>query len=290
MDIPGSVIAAMKARASWRSYNDEPLRPEDRDRLTAFAASPPASPFGNAVRLAVVGTAADDNRGPARAFGTYGVVAGARDFLVGAVRRGPMDLEDFGFAFEYAVLYATALGLGTCWLGATFTHAGFARAIALAADEVLPAVSPVGYAAGRRTAVDRVTRWGARSSVRKPWGRLFFDGSFAVPLTPEAAGPYAEPLEMVRLAPSASNRQPWRLVRAGVVFHLFLSRTPGYNARLINVPGGDLQRLDMGIALCHFTLAAAELGLPGSWRIAEPPRAAGALPPRASYVASWGAA
>jgi len=289
MDIPGSAIAAMKARVSWRSYRAEALRPEDRARLAAFAALPPAAPFGNAVRLAVVGAATDDYGSPARALGTYGVVNGARDFLVGAVCRGPMDLEDFGYAFEYAVLYATALGLGTCWLGATFTYAGFARAIALAADEVLPAVSPVGYVAGRRTAVDRVTRWGARSGGRKPWGRLFFDGSFATPLMPEAAGPYAEPLEMVRLAPSASNRQPWRLVRAGGVFHLFLSRTPGYNARLINVPGGDLQRLDTGIALCHFSLAAAELGLPGTWRIAEPPPAVGALPPRTSYVASWGA-
>jgi hypothetical protein len=32
----------------------------------------------------------------------------------------------------------------------------------------------------------------------------------------------------------------------------------------------DIQRLDMGIAMCHFELTARELGLPGKWACAEP--------------------
>ena len=31
-----------------------------------------------------------------------------------------------------------------------------------------------------------------------------------------------------------------------------------------------LQEVDMGIALCHFELAAAELGVAGSWQQANP--------------------
>ena len=31
-----------------------------------------------------------------------------------------------------------------------------------------------------------------------------------------------------------------------------------------------IQNLDMGIAMCHFELAAVELGLNGKWEIIEP--------------------
>jgi hypothetical protein len=36
------------------------------------------------------------------------------------------------------------------------------------------------------------------------------------------------------------------------------------------MPNVDLQRIDLGIAMCHFQLSAQELGLPGEWRSDEP--------------------
>jgi nitroreductase len=71
----------------------------------------------------------------------------------------------------------------------------------------------------------------------------------------------------VRLAPSASNKQPWRLLRRGDTFHFFLCRDKAYGALM---PFADLQRIDLGIAICHFQLAAAELGLQGVWSVLEP--------------------
>ena len=50
-------------------------------------------------------------------------------------------------------------------------------------------------------------------------------------------------------------------------FHFFLSRDKAYSAMM---PNADLQRIDLGIAMCHFQLAAQELGLPGEWAVAEP--------------------
>jgi len=193
-----------------------------------------------------------------------------------------MDLEDFAFLFEGAVLKATDLGLGTCWLGGTFVRSFFATALKLTEEELLPAVSPVGYAENRSTLIDAAFRAVARSATRKPWHELFFAGSCFRPLRPEEAGAYATPLEMVRLAPSASNRQPWRVLwdQGQRTFHFFLVRTPGYR-----MPGAvDLQRVDMGIAMCHFSLAAQEVGMSGAWRrLASPP----AGPAAALYIASW---
>lgn len=280
------IAEIIRERSSWRSYDGRPLEPRDRKRLEKFVAALKAGPFGGRVRLQLVEASAGD-RAELKTLGTYGMVRGARTFLAGAVRQGPMDMEDYGYVFERGVLYAAALGLGTCWLGASFNRSGFAAKINLAEGEILPGVSPVGYVATRRTVVDAVTRFFARAKRRKRRGKLFFDGEFGRPLSRGKAGPYAEVLEMVRLAPSASNRQPWRIVKeeGRDVFHLFLRRTPGYNSRLINVPGGDLQRLDMGIAMCHFELAARELGLAGAWERDKAPLIGGRG--RAAYVASW---
>ncbi len=285
--MPGgwSITEIIRGRSSWRSYDGRALAPEDRSRLENFIAAAGPGPFGGRVRLQLVEASAED-RAELRKLGTYGAIKGARTFLGGAVRRGPMDMEDYGFAFERAVLYATALGLGTCWLGASFSHSGFAARINLAEGEILPAVSPLGYVASRRTAVDAATRFFARSQKRKPWEELFFAGDFGTPLAAEAAGVYAEVLEMVRLAPSASNRQPWRLVMAaGGAFHLFISRSAVYSRIVVNAPGGDLQRLDMGIAMCHFEMTAREQGLAGGWETLEPPGVDS--PERTTYVATW---
>jgi hypothetical protein len=47
----------------------------------------------------------------------------------------------------------------------------------------------------------------------------------------------------------------------------------------------DLQRVDMGIAMCHFELASDELGLTGRWATAEP--AIKKPDDSTEYVASW---
>ena len=83
----------------------------------------------------------------------------------------------------------------------------------------------------------------------------------------ENAGACGQALESVRIGPSASNRQPWRIIREGASCHFFLARTPGYDKMTGEI---RLQEVDMGIALCHFELAAEELGIAGSWQQAKP--------------------
>ena len=92
---------------------------------------------------------------------------------------------------------------------------------------------------------------------------------------------------MVRIGPSASNKQPWRIVRQDQFWRFYLQRTPGYREdpikRILDLC--DLQRLDMGIAMCHFELSARELGLMGKWLIEEDiNKSPDAL---TEYVVSW---
>jgi nitroreductase len=266
----------VRARVSIRRYTSEPMSGPAREELERACSLLRRGPLGSECRFVLLDLAARGRAAGARPaeqprrLGTYGMIRGARTFLAGAVHSADRALEDFGYLLELLVLKATDLGLGTCWLGGTFDRSAFARAIGLRKGELLPAVTPVGLSAERRDLLEQVIRFGAGSARRRPWAALFFDGRWDLPLEAEGAGPYAEPLEALRLAPSASNRQPWRILRQerDGPFHLFLRRTPGYRL----AAGPDLQRLDMGIAMAHFDLAASEAGVRGAWtRLEEPP-------------------
>ncbi|MBN1995345.1 MAG: nitroreductase [Anaerolineae bacterium] len=264
------VAELIQQRFSCRSYLNQPIAQEKRELLTNFIALSQVGPFGAPVRFALA-TATEHDRKALKSLGTYGFIKGATGFVIGAVGEANQNLEDFGYLMERIIIFATDIGLGTCWLGGTFTKSRFAQKIELMNGESVPAVTSIGYIAPKPRLFDSFVRRRAKAESRRPAETMFFEKTFGTPITPEVAGAYAVPLEMVRLGPSASNRQPWRIVKDGHCWHFYLQRSPGYAKRnrwLLNV--ADIQRLDMGIAMCHFELAANELGLPGKWEIREP--------------------
>jgi hypothetical protein len=90
---------------------------------------------------------------------------------------------------ECIVLYATQLGLGTCWLGGTFSRSSFSSKADLQPGEILPAVVSFGYPAEKSQS--HPIRALARSDRRLPWDELFFQHSVEIPLkkdNPEFSG------------------------------------------------------------------------------------------------------
>jgi nitroreductase len=239
--------------------------------LANFVALSNTDPFGNSARFELV-SANENDRRALRGLGTYGFIKGATGFIVGAIEKNTDNLEGYGYLLEGIILYATELGLGTCWLGGTFTKSSFARKIRTREDELVPAVASVGYIAKKPRRIETLLRGRGGYERRLPWEQLFFDNNFAVPLKRESTNGYNQVLEMVRLSPSASNRQPWRIVKEGRNFHFYLQRTPGYRqslfVRLTTI--ADLQRIDIGIAMNHFELMARDLNLEGCWEVNEP--------------------
>jgi hypothetical protein len=268
----------IRRRSSCRTYDGKSVEEEMRRLLMDFMSGMEGPPFGSKARFQIVDL---DLKGKGSVPGTYGVIKGAKSFLAGAVKNGRMDLEDFGFQFEKIILYATAIGLETCWMGATFSRGLFGETMGLHPDETLPAISPIGYRTQKPSLRDAFFRMTAKSKNRNPWSAHFFHGDFGKPLGEEEAGRLAVALEMVRLAPSAVNLQPWRLILDGDRVHFFLRRSGKYR-RLFKV---DLQRIDMGIAMCHFALASREEGLEGVWEIRPP--CGIPLPADTEYVVSW---
>jgi hypothetical protein len=273
------MIDAMKRRISCRTYSGRPVEPERMEKLQGFLQSNRETIFGTPVRFQLIDL--DELQGgKTGALGTYGVIKGARRFMAGAVDNRPRAMEDYGYCMEKNILQATALGLGTCWLGGTFNRSGFAETMGLKDEELLPAVSPVGHSGDKRSMVERFFRFSAGSDKRKPWQELFFDGDLHTPLQKASAGPYETPLECVRIGPSASNKQPWRITRNAEAFHFYLQRTPGYNAVFGDI---KMQNIDMGIAICHFELSAREIGLKGRWQAEAPELREGDW----EYIVSW---
>ena len=250
-----NMTAVIQRRISTRTYDPRSIEPEKREVMAAFFETAAAhNPFDADVRFEIL-----EHGGAQGKLGTYGFIRGAKTFIAGCVKQGSHDIEGFGFAFEHAVLFATQLGLGTCWLGGTLNRGAFAKAMGLS-DEILPAVSPVGYPAPKRSLAERIVAAGAGARKRLPFESLFFDGGFDTPMAIDDER-IRTCLEMVRIAPSASNKQPWRVVRRGDAYHFYMAKSRAYMGN--NAFGFCMQRIDMGIAACHFLLTARELGLGG---------------------------
>ncbi len=279
------ITEVIKQRFSCRAYQDKPITEEHQRLMREFMGSYHIGPLGTRSRFTLI-AATESDRKSLKGLGTYGFIKRAAGFIVGAIEMGQKNLEDYGYLLEHTILHATDIGLGTCWLGGSFTKSRFAEKIDARSTELVPAVTAIGYI-GDGTIVSGLIRRRAGALQRLPGEQLFFDRKFGQALTAAEAGVYAVPLEMVRWAPSASNRQPWRIVRYGNAWHFYLQRIKGYGkgSLLYNVLRlADLQRVDIGIAMCHFELTAYELGIKGVWILDEP----GIEKPQgAEYIVSW---
>lgn len=281
-----AITKVIQQRYSCRTYQNKNIEEDIHKKLADYASLTRNGPLGSYARFKLV-AATDGDSKALRGLGTYGFIKDASGYIVGAINDAPKSMEDFGYLMEKIILFATDLGLGTCWLGGSFTRSRFAKKISGGQNEIIPAVASVGYISGRPRRLDKFIRQEARADRRRPWDWLFFDSEFGNPLTKQASGDFAIPLEMVRLGPSASNLQPWRILKDGSTWHFYLQRKLGYRdssaAKFLKT--ADLQRVDMGIAMCHFDLTARELGLEGCWIIDDP----GVQKPDAltEYTVSW---
>lgn len=277
MIIEFQIEHAVRKRYSVRNYSEKMIEPEKMIEIQTYIDSL-NNPFGPKVNFLFLDR---ENSEENQKLGTYGVIKNARHFVGTTVKDEPMALEAIGYEMEVLMLYLASIGIGTCWLGGTFDRAGFADAMKVEAGELFPAITPYGYAADKKHLKELAMRKMIKADQRVEWSKIFFNNDFDTPITKEEAGEYTFPLEMLRLGPSASNKQPWRVVMKNGSFHFYEFKEPGYSAMFPY----DIQRLDMGIAAAHFELAAKEKGLKGSIQIDLDQDIA--LPKNMLYSFSW---
>ena len=294
------VVEIILERKSVRTYKDVAIPENDKSQIRDFISLDQETPFNSGIRFEII-EIAGLGRDQLRSLGTYGMISGSKYFIAGTIKRDSVSdskagiskekFIDYGFALEKIILYLTDKGFGTCWLGGTFNKAGFTKKINTADDEIIPAVTPFGLESRKRALVDKMIRGVAGSKFRKQASELFFKNDFTNPLLDDEAGIYSKPLEMVRIAPSASNKQPWRILKdkSGNFLHLFLKRTRNYLKRPFGV---DMQMIDIGIAMSHFELTCRNLSIEGHWQKLESESVQAAIstaPPGEdiTYITSW---
>ena len=154
----------------------------------------------------------------------YGRIKGATRFAaIMADTAVPRHMTHAGISGEAFILEAASCGVATCWVGGTYRKKE--SPVHLYPGEVLAAVIPLGLAA--EPMQEPVHR------TRKPLRWYMENGGEDWP------GYALEAARAVREAPSALNRQPWKL------------RLSSQSLSLIGAPNS----LDTGIALLHMEAA-----------------------------------
>ncbi len=249
------LLQTIKGRKSIRTFDEKPLSEEHIKAVEEYMKEIP-NPFGTEVEFVLLDAEKHGLSSP--------VLSGERMYVAGKVPKKPYADVAFGYSFEKLVLYAWTLGIGTVWIGGTMKRELFEAAAGLKEDEMMPCVSPLGYPAKKKSVKEALMRKGVGADSRISGAKLFFDGEWGRALTP--SDDMADILEMVRWAPSAVNKQPWRIIVRDGVYYFYEKKDKGY----VNDATGDLQKIDVGIALCHFIMGLEEKGLKGVVTLDDP--------------------
>ncbi|MDE5552027.1 MAG: hypothetical protein K2I91_02390 [Muribaculaceae bacterium] len=246
------ILEAMRTRRSVRSFDGAGLAPGQMAELEN-AVKDVYNPFGGnyTIRLKHFDKAGDYKPS------TYGMIKNATDYFTIGIGEDEESALAVGFSFEQVVLKAWQMGLGTCWIAATFKGSAFEQGEPWPDGEKLRIISPVGRPA-RKSLMENIARMTLGSNNRKAFKELFFTDGFARSLTQENT--YADALNMLRLAPSSTNSQPWRVLVENDRVHFYY------------VPKSQASVLDCGIGMCHFYLTERCNGHDGTfYRESESP-------------------
>ena len=135
-------------------------------------------------------------------------------------------LENVGFMFQQMNLYLTSIGLGSCWLGMAKPEGK--------QSSRLPFVITIAFGEATESPYRMITEFKRKSLSDISNGS---DDRF----------------EAARIAPSAMNNQNWYFLADNGYIHVFHKKA---TMGVLN----KLNKIDIGIALCHLFIATEETG------------------------------
>ncbi len=237
-------IDVIRERRSVRTFDGRRIREEDLAIIEEIC-SKSINPFGKKIEYAVLDSS-ENGLGSS-------VITGETAYLAGKLKKEKDSEIAFGLSFEDVLLRLEQIGIsGTIMAG--FDEKRFRTAFPVEDDEKMPCISPIGYRAESMSVRETVMRKAVGADRRLPVDRICFIDSFRHPASVDELGELGELIELVRLAPSAVNRQPWRMIIKNDTVHFYEKHSRGMQRR----DGWDIQKIDMGIALCHFYHGARE--------------------------------
>jgi len=262
------IFELIRGRKSVRTFDGNPLSSEHLEALKEYA-NGITNPFGIHVEFVFLDAKENGLSSP--------VLSGENLYVTGKVEKKPYSDVAFGYSFEDLVLYAWSLGIGTVFIGGTMKRENFEKAAGLKENELMPCISPLGYPAKKKSVKEIMMRKGVGADSRMSSEKLFFENEWENPLS--VSDDMKDVFEAVRWAPSAVNKQPWRIILKDGIYHFYEKSDIGYKSDAV----GDMQKIDIGIALYHFTAALKEKGKTCEIEIKDPGLV---TPGNVEYIAS----
>lgn len=252
------MIEAMMTRHSVRSFSNESLQ-KKHDLINQICRESIKGPLGHSIELLQVSPQELKKRGIGQ-LANFGVISGSANYLFGIIPDTRAGLVNYGYALEKASIALWKEGIGSCWLGGMFKKQKLEALYLMKGQRVIPAVLAIGIPHEEKSLVERIVKIATRPADRKPLTELIFDRDFLQPLIIKQGSKWEAVFACVQRAPSARNAQPWRIVKEYNQYHFYLKTKDET----------EMNRIGMGIAICHFDLARLELGIEGSWHVRRP--------------------
>jgi hypothetical protein len=250
------LFKTIEQRNSTRNFAKIPLNLATKSQLLDFITHQCHNLTNEPIKLQLIET---DPQKPMTMKIDYGMVKNHHTYIVGKVEKSVHSRTNYGYVMEQVVLKATELDLATCWIG--YFDPSFFADIELNDKEQIPSIVIVGYPNTNFSIAGKLMQMAVRSTKRKHWHDLFYYGQNLVALDRNHTGKYCDALEMLRLAPSSGNTQPWRVVVDGRYDRVHFYKNPisdRYNRM-------GFHDVDMGIAMSHFFLTLKQQEIYGRW-------------------------
>jgi len=230
-----TLLETISARHSVRRYTSQPLAPDVVKALNAKITE--CNKQGN-LHIQLVQNEPKAFKGIL----AYGSFSGVTDYLVVTGSKEDADVAELGKSIsldlragyygEQLVLFAETLGLNTCWVGLSYHKV--ANTFTLAEGEKLVCYIALGYGMGQyhKHKIKGINEVSNASASTPDW--------------------FQKGIEAALLAPTAVNQQK---------FHFeYISPTAGQKPKIKVSTGFSIigyTKIDLGIAMCHFSIAAA---------------------------------
>jgi len=171
----------IKTRNSIRKYIDKPVEPEKLEQIMTAAQLAPSWRNGQCWKFIVVSDPAKKKeliRGTSLFNQSwmgkeYAVIVGCGNpDKSGSHNEKHYYLVDVAIAMEHMILAATALELGTCWIGGFEEHK-VKTLLEIPDNFCVVALTALGYPAGKEGIVGKITKSIVKSYDRKPLSEVY---------------------------------------------------------------------------------------------------------------------
>ncbi|MEG0773453.1 nitroreductase family protein [Clostridium sp.] len=255
-----SLFQSIYKRCSVRKYQSEPLAHGLLKQVEELTHSMPRLDSSISMKVHLIENGAKLHNISRGIIGSYGKFNAPHYFIVSSEEK-PWYMENVGFSLEYLVLKLTTLNLGTCWIGGFVKKSLLNDIIEMPENHVPIIVIAFGYPLNPDKLTNRNLRLNLLDEIEAIPDKYSDPTEKLVAATKRkeideiVCGDLDEVwlsiMDAVRHAPSAINSQPWRFHKINNEIHIY-----GIKRTKVAQTLEYINKIDLGIALCHLVAAA----------------------------------